>query len=108
LSCDNPLIEKRVFEYLIERCQSFDCCIPQWNNGFLEPLFTIYPINKALVTAKKNLKKKTYKLTNLISPNWKTKFVSIEGEIQPLDNNLITFLNINDPTDLEKLKEKKN
>ncbi|MFX1587226.1 MAG: hypothetical protein ACFFC1_03640 [Promethearchaeota archaeon] len=47
-------------------------------------------------------------MTNLISPNWKTKYISIEREIQPLDNNLITFLNINDPTDLEKLKEKKN
>lgn len=108
LSCDNPLIEKSVLGYLIEQCKSFDCCIPQWTNGFLEPLFTIYPINKALVTARKNLKKKTYKLTNLISPNWKTKYISIEREIQPLDNNLITFLNINDPTDLEKLKEKKN
>ena len=107
LSCDNPLIEKTVLEYLIEQCQSFDCCIPQWANGFLEPLFTIYPVNKALVRARKNLKKKTYKLTNLISPSWKTNYISIEREIQPLDNSLITFLNINDPTDLEKLKEKK-
>ena len=107
LSCDNPLIKNNVLKYLIKRCKTSDCCIPQWANGFLEPLLTIYPIDKALLTARENLKKKNYKLTNLISESWKTNFISIEGELKRLDDKLLSFININDTEDIERLKEKK-
>ncbi|NVM37168.1 MAG: molybdenum cofactor guanylyltransferase [Candidatus Lokiarchaeota archaeon] len=106
LSCDTPLLKKEVLNYLIEECKNFDCCIPQWTNGFLEPLIAIYPVKKALRTSKSNLKKKSYKLTNLLSTQWKTKFISIEKEIKTIDENLLTFININEPSDLENLKER--
>ena len=107
LSCDSPFIKINVLRYLIEQCKTSDCCIPQWSNGFLEPLIAIYPIDKGLITARKNIEDKTYKLTHLIISSWKTNFISIEREIYPLDNDLVSFVNINDPSDIEKLKEKK-
>ncbi|MFX1568460.1 MAG: molybdenum cofactor guanylyltransferase [Promethearchaeota archaeon] len=107
LSCDSPFIKINVLSYLIEQCKTSDCCIPQWSNGFLEPLIAIYPINKGLVMARNNLKDKKYRLTNLISSSWNTNFISIEREIKPLDNNLLTFININEPIDIKKLREKK-
>ncbi|MFX1477399.1 MAG: molybdenum cofactor guanylyltransferase [Promethearchaeota archaeon] len=105
LSCDLPLIRKEVIEYLIEQSRGFDCCIPRWENGFIEPLMAIYPVNGALKMARKNLRNKTYKLTNLISSQWNTNYVSIEKKIQKLDKDLISFTNINEQSDLKNLEE---
>lgn len=105
LSCDTPLLKKEVVEYLIANCKFFDCCIPQWSNGFLEPLFAIYPVKKAIRMAEKNIKDHSYKLSNLLSGRWKINYVAIEKYIKPLDDDLITFFNINEKLDLEKLKK---
>ncbi|MFX0105958.1 MAG: molybdenum cofactor guanylyltransferase [Candidatus Hodarchaeota archaeon] len=101
LSCDAPLIKRDVLIYLIEQSKKFDCCIPQWNNGFLEPLIAVYPVRKALKIAKNNIKRKSFKLTNLLNSQWKTNFVPIEKSIQPLDKKLVSFVNINVQSDLE-------
>ena len=103
LSCDAPLIKHNVIELLIKQSKSNDCCIPQWNNKFLEPLFAIYPIKKALKNARENIKNETYKLTNILDESWKINYISIENEIQPLDNKLISLININGPVDIDKL-----
>lgn len=107
LSCDLPLINLDVIEFMIRESRGYDCCIPKWNNGFLEPLFAIYPVKKAYKTAHENLKKHTYKLTNIISENWKINFLSVEDSIKQFDENLLTFLNINTPEDIKLLIEKK-
>jgi molybdopterin-guanine dinucleotide biosynthesis protein A len=105
LSCDLPLIQKEAVRLLIKKSQGFDCCIPKWNNDFLEPLFAIYPIKKAFLKAEENLKKGAYKLINLLDKKWKIQYVSIEEIIKPLDRKLLSFLNINRQTDIEKLME---
>ncbi|HEY0088391.1 MAG TPA: molybdenum cofactor guanylyltransferase, partial [Candidatus Lokiarchaeia archaeon] len=48
VSCDMPLIKKSVVELLIKESIYYDCIIPKWKNGFLEPLFAVYPIKEAL------------------------------------------------------------
>jgi len=106
LPCDSPLIQKKVINFLISQSQNFDCCIPQWDNGFLEPLIAIYPIKKALFSAKKNIKNQNFKLINLIDKTWKINYISIEKAIQPLDNKLLSFININTQVDVEKIKNK--
>jgi len=106
ISCDLPLINLDVIEFMIKQSGGYDCCIPKWNNGFLEPLFAIYPIKKAYKKAKENLKNRKYKLTNIMSDNWKINFLSIENSIKQYDQNLLTFLNINTPEDIELLMEK--
>jgi len=103
LSCDTPLIKHEIVELIIKKSEVFDCCIPKWNNGYLEPLFAIYPIKKAFQTAKENLMNKSYKLTNLLDSDWNINYISIENAIHPIDENLISFININGPIDLEKL-----
>ena len=104
-SCDLPLINIDVIEFMIKQSREFDCCIPKWNNGFLEPLFAIYPIKKAYKKAEENLKNRKYKLTNIMSDNWKINYLSIENSIKQFDQNLLTFLNINTPEDIELLIE---
>jgi len=88
LACDTPLIQQNVIELIIEQSKDYDCCIPKWDNGFLEPLFAIYPIKKSYYKAKKNLKTGNLKLTSLLSSEWKINYLSIQNSIKKLDNNL--------------------
>jgi len=106
LPCDTPLLKKKVIEFLIIQCEYFDCCIPQWNNGFLEPLLAIYTIEKALITAKENIKNENFKLINLIDTTWNINYISIEKSLQPLDENLCSFININTQFDIKKILKK--
>jgi len=103
LSCDNPLVKFKVIKYIIDQCEEFDCCIPRWKNNFLEPLFAIYPIEKAYKTTKRNLKKSIFKLTQIVNQTWKTNFISIEDEIKSLDKKLQSFINVNTKEDIHNL-----
>ncbi len=103
LSGDMPLIKPKVIELLIKEVGGFDCCIPRWNNGFLEPLFAIYPIKKTFELAKKTILEKNYALNNIIDKNWNINYLSVEESIKSLDQNLVGLININGPIDLEKI-----
>jgi len=105
LSCDMPLIKYEVIDLLIQESEGYDCCIPKWDNGFYEPLFAIYPVEEGYKMAEKRMKNKLYKLTKILNISWKIKFLSIEEKIQKLDENYLTFMNINGPIDIEKLLE---
>lgn len=106
LSCDLPLIKSEIVELLITQAKDVDCCVPRWNNNYLEPLFAIYPVKKALQKIKENLNSETYKLIKILDKSWNIKYISIEKEIQPLDEKLLTFININNHVDIEKLNYK--
>ncbi len=103
LSCDMPLINPEVIKLMIYESQGFDCCIPRWNNGFLEPFFAIYPVEKGFYKAKEILLTQNFGLINFIDKNWKINYLSVENSIQKLDKNLISLININGPIDLIKL-----
>ncbi|MBD3255728.1 MAG: NTP transferase domain-containing protein [Candidatus Lokiarchaeota archaeon] len=104
ISCDMPLINPEVIKFMIEQSKGYDCCIPIWNNGYLEPLFAIYRIEKAIEPTYKNIKTKTYKLINILKDNWKMRYISIENELALLDKDLITFVNLNVVNDVKKLE----
>ncbi|MFX1313221.1 MAG: molybdenum cofactor guanylyltransferase [Promethearchaeota archaeon] len=103
LSCDMPLIKPKVLDYMIKESRGFDCCIPRWNNGFLEPFFAIYPVKKGFYKAKEILTSENYGLYNFIDKSWRINFISVEKSIQPLDQNLVSLININGPIDIIKL-----
>lgn len=103
LSCDMPLIKPEIIELMIKESEGYDFCIPRWNNGFLEPFFAIYPVEKGYYKAREILNSENYGLYNFIDKNWKINYVSVEKSIQPLDKNLVSLININGPIDLAKL-----
>jgi len=103
LSGDAPLIKKAVIELLITESNEYDCTIPKWNNEFLEPLFAIYPVKQGYQRAKECLINKNFSLNRLIDTNWKINYLSVEETIKPLDNNLVSLINVNGPIDIEKL-----
>jgi len=103
LSCDMPLINPDVINLMINESHGFDCCIPKWNNGFLEPFFAIYPVEKGFHKAKEILINENYGLLNFIDKSWKINYISVEDSIQKLDKNLVSLINIKGPIDLVKL-----
>jgi molybdopterin-guanine dinucleotide biosynthesis protein A len=103
-SCDNPLFSYEVIDYMIKESSQYDCYMPKWNNGFREPLFAIYPVEKAYKTSLINLKQKQYKLTKIIGEDWTVNYVSIEQKIKLFDQNLLSFKNINKPGDIKTLE----
>jgi molybdopterin-guanine dinucleotide biosynthesis protein A len=98
-----PLIKAEIIKLMIKESNEFDCCIPRWNNGYLEPFFAIYPVEKGFRRAKEILITENYGLIDFIDKNWNINYVSVEKSIQPLDKNLMSFININGPIDLAKL-----
>jgi len=102
--CDNPLFSYEVVEYMINECGQYDCYMPKWKNGFREPLFAIYPVEKAYKTSLRNLKQKQYKLTKIIGEDWNVKYVSIEQNIKHFDTRLLSFKNINKQADIKTLE----
>jgi len=103
LSGDMPLIKPEVIQLLIKEVKGYDCCIPRWNNGFLEPLFAIYPVEKTYELAKKTIQEKNFALNNIIDKTWNINYISVEESIKPLDQNLVGLINVNGPIDLEKV-----
>jgi molybdopterin-guanine dinucleotide biosynthesis protein A len=103
LSCDIPLIKSEVIHLMINESKGYECCIPRWKNGFLEPFFAIYPVNKGLERAKEILITENYGLHNFIDKSWNINYISVEDSIQPLDQNLLSLININGPIDIAKL-----
>jgi len=103
LSCDMPLIKAEVIKLLINESMGFDCCIPRWNNGYLEPFFAIYPVEKGFRKAKEILITENYGLINFIDKKWNINYISVEKSIQPLDKNLVSLININGPIDIAKV-----
>jgi molybdopterin-guanine dinucleotide biosynthesis protein A len=104
LSCDTPLVKYEVIKLIIKQSKGVDCCIPRWNNGYIEPLLAIYPTKTAYLRAEEKLLKNDFQLTNLADNKWKVNYLSIEDSIKPLDEDLVSFININTQEDLKKLR----
>ncbi|MBY9014386.1 MAG: molybdenum cofactor guanylyltransferase [Candidatus Lokiarchaeota archaeon] len=103
LSGDMPLIKPKVIELMINRVKGYDCCIPRWNNGYLEPLFAIYQVNSTFELAKKSIQEHNYALNKIIDKSLNINYISVEESIKPLDKNLVSLINVNGPIDLEKV-----
>jgi len=103
LSGDMPLIKPKVIELMINRVKGYDCGIPRWNNGYLEPLFAIYPVKSTFKLAKKAIQERNYALNKIIDESLNINYISVEESIKPLDQNLVSLINVNGPIDLEKV-----
>ncbi len=103
LSGDMPLIKPKVIELMINRAKGYDCNIPRWNNGYLEPLFAIYPVSSTFKLAEKSIQERKYALNKIIDESLNINYISVEESIKPLDQNLVSLININGPVDLEKV-----
>lgn len=101
LSCDTPFASTRVLEYLFDKATGKDAAIPQWPNGDIEPLQSVYRVNAALHSANLALRLKDSRILDMILMLKDVVFVKID-EIRLLDCDLTTFFNVNTRDELQK------
>jgi len=100
LPCDSPFISIEVLELLFTEALGVDAAIPQWPNGFIEPLHSVYKTDGARNAARRALKN-GMKVSGMIERLKDVRYVPIEV-IRKIDPELLTFTNINTLGDLRK------
>lgn len=98
IGCDMPLPRPRLIELLLEKCGDQDVVIPE-TGGEVEPLFALYSKN-CLPVIFNHLQKNDLKIRHVL----KELRVDIvrEKEIDAVDPEHLSFLNINTEEDLKK------
>jgi len=108
LPCDSPFIKKEVLTYLFKMAQGADAAIPRWPNGNIEPLHAVYRVSATIPAAKAALERRELFILDMIKRLDRVVYVGTE-EIRKIDEELMTFFNINTQEDLilaEKLISK--
>ena len=110
-----PLLKPNVALALYDAAQGYDLSIPRWNDGRIEPLLSVYR-RKAFVRASDIQKSSgggvaernnlNAEISALIERLYAIKYVSIEGELQELDPELDSFLEVKDDKSLQLARSK--
>ncbi|MCK4953123.1 molybdenum cofactor guanylyltransferase [Candidatus Bathyarchaeota archaeon] len=94
LPCDSPFVNREVLKYLLNKTQGADAAIPQWPNGQIEPLHAVYKVSSAIPALETTLRRGELFIIDMIKRLDEVLYVSTE-KIRELDQELITFFNIN-------------
>lgn len=103
VGCDMPLISEKAMRLLFELCKEHDAAIPQWPNGYIEPLHAVYNTSSCIKATRKALEAGRKDMRAMVSSLANVRFVPTE-RMQRLGIPLTTFLNINRATDLKKAR----
>jgi molybdopterin-guanine dinucleotide biosynthesis protein A len=99
-ACDMPFLNKSLIKHLADFSPGYDIVIPKTQDG-LQPLHAIYS-QKCLPFMEDLIRKDNLKIIDFFH-RVKKREVSTE-EILPLDPNLTSFLNVNTPEELARIK----
>jgi len=101
LACDTPFASPGVLDRLFEEARGHDAAIPRWPNGMLEPLFSVYRVPAASAQAGVALRLGGRRPRDMIERLGEVAYIPTES-LRDLDPELLSFFNINTPSDLEK------
>ena len=100
-ACDTPFIKKELIEAIIARIEpGYDAIIPETSAG-MEPLCAVYA-KQCLQRIEQNLEREKLKI-QLVFKNNRIKKIP-EKILREKDPELISFININSPEDLDKVE----
>ena len=103
--CDLPFLNLKVIEKLFDLAykeKSCDATVPLQTNGYMEPLHSVYDREKMLFACQRAIKENERRIRAPLS-ELQINTVPVEM-LRPLDNELLTFFNLNTPMDLEKAR----
>lgn len=104
LGVDMPFVKREVIDHLLREFSPSheEALIPAWKDGKTEPLLACY--NYTLVDrVERNLENGRRKIINALNMD-KVNLYPVE-KLRQYDEDLISFLNINTPEDLNKVEE---
>jgi molybdopterin-guanine dinucleotide biosynthesis protein A len=100
-ACDMPFLNRDLIRHLIDLSPGYDIVIPKTQDG-LQPLHAIYS-QKCLPFMEELIRQDNLKIIDFFH-RVKKREVPTE-EILPLDPNLTSFLNVNTPEELARIKD---
>ena len=101
---DTPFLSKKVLSLLFDLCKQRSAVIPKWPNGLIEPLHSVYNTKEAFIASLDSVNKNEKKVRSIIQKLQNVFYISTEI-LQSFDPKLLTFFNINTPSDLEVAKK---
>ncbi|MFC2004279.1 molybdenum cofactor guanylyltransferase [Chloroflexota bacterium] len=99
VACDMPFLNSELLRYMIELCGDFDAVVPRLGEGMIEPLHAIYS-KSCLDNMKKRLESNQLGIHSFLN-TVRVRYIE-RDECQRLDPELLSFLNINYQSDLER------
>jgi molybdopterin-guanine dinucleotide biosynthesis protein A len=103
LPCDSPLIQPTFFEILWSMAEGYEAAVPRWPNGWIEPLHSVYHTETAAQVAEQCLANNEIRMRALITALNRVIYLSTNA-LKWFDPKLHTFINVNSPADLQKLR----
>ena len=101
-ACDMPFINEKVVEILFKAGENHDAAVPCREDGFLEPLHAVYRCKPMIFETRKAIRNGE---RIILAPIQKLSFNYVEMEdIRKIDPGLRTFININTPEDMDRIK----
>ncbi|HEX9976232.1 MAG TPA: molybdenum cofactor guanylyltransferase [Dehalococcoidales bacterium] len=98
-ACDMPFLSTELLGYMLELSPGFDAVVPRLAHGMVEPLHAIYAKN-CLPKIKARLENNQLAITPLLK-ELRVRYVE-KAECRRFDPTLLSFFNINYPSDLEE------
>ncbi len=99
VACDMPFLNTELLRYMVELSRGFDAVVPRLDKGMVEPLQALYA-KSCLDKMKTQLENNHLEVYSLLSA-FRVRYVERE-ECQRFDPPLLSFLNINNQSDLDR------
>ena len=99
VACDMPFLNSELISHMIDLLQDFDAVVPRWQNGMLEPLHAVYA-KSCLDTMKTRLENERLGIHRFLN-EINVRYIE-EEECRQFDPELLSFFNINRPSDLKR------
>jgi molybdopterin-guanine dinucleotide biosynthesis protein A len=105
VACDMPFLQPDVIDLLFKEAAGHDAAIPLWKDGRKEPLHAVYNREQLIPIIERSILKDDHRVMNVVSQLYDVRFTSVD-RIQLIDRELVSFVNINTPADLEQITKK--
>ncbi|MBM2824749.1 MAG: molybdenum cofactor guanylyltransferase [Dehalococcoidales bacterium] len=99
VACDMPFLNTGLLSYMVELSAGFDAVVPSLNEGMVEPLHAVYA-KSCLDSIKERLEHNQLGVNSFFDAVH-VRYVE-RAECERLDPQLLSFFNINYPSDLER------
>ena len=99
VACDMPFLNTKLLGYMLEQAAGHDAVVPLIDGGLMEPLHAIYA-RSCIEKIKAYLDKKQLSIIPVIK-RLNVRYIE-PAESRRFDPRLLSFFNINYPTDLER------
>ena len=107
LPCDMPFLQPKVIEYMFSKATDSRVVVPMWPNGRLETLLMVLERKSVLEIVNTLCSLMRPRSDDIMRGALDVLFVSIMGQINVLDPELKSFVNINAPEDISKLEPRR-